>query len=507
MDSSHNYLEVLTMDNDRNAFWQRIARACSRRLNPRSIKGKIFIVFSVAFLSIAALTALNLWNLSTLKERMLLGERYDDLLNNILEMRRFEKNYLIYGDLQSLRESQEYLDRIDVLAGDLAMDLSRLISPEALNAFKTNLRNYRTMAAHLNGGNRASPEELRVIGKSLTDNADHFREIKRSRIHAAILRTSTLPFAFFAILISLMVLVARLIFHGLLKPLDVVMETTQLVGRGDFSPIRYEGIRLQEIAGLLEAFNRMAQELEANQEDLIQTRKIAAIGAFTAGIAHELNNPVNNIALTAESLKEELEGKVEADSMEMLGDILSQAERAADIVKNLLDFSRTEKPAFSEIAPDLILSSAVNLVKNQFKIVGLQFETSVEENLPPIRGNLSNLLQVFTNLLLNAIQASPQGATISMRVALAPAPGYVGFTIQDAGQGIAPEIRHKIFEPFFSTKEVGKGTGLGLAVSYAIVKRHGGRIEVSSEPGQGAAFTVLLPHVAEARNDDFIWGM
>jgi signal transduction histidine kinase len=390
---------------------------------------------------------------------------------------------------------------------DLASDLPQLIGEQAFLTFQANLRNYQQIIEPLAAGDWASPEPLRNLGKILTDDADHFREIKRKRIHAAILRTSTLPFAFFAILISLMFLVAWLISHGLLRPLDVVMETTQLVGKGDFSPIRYDGVRLEEISGLIAAFNRMAQELEARQEDLIQTRKIAAIGTFTAGIAHELNNPINNIALTAESLKEEFEGRVDDEAMEMLSDILSQAERAADIVKNLLDFSRTERPVFSEIAPEQILTSTINLVKNQLKIVGLQFETFVAPGLPAIRGNLGNLQQVFTNLLLNALQATPPGEKISMRVERAQMPGYLSFAIKDSGPGIPPEIQHKIFEPFFSTKEVGKGTGLGLAVSYAIVKRHGGRIEVNSEPGQGATFTVFLPHVMEAKTEAFPWGV
>ena len=302
----------------------------------------------------------------------------------------------------------------------------------------------------------------------------------------------------------LMALVLWIISHGLLKPLDVVMETTRLVGRGDFSPIHYDGVRLEEISGLIDAFNRMAQELEANQEDLVQARKIAAIGTFTAGIAHELNNPINNIALTAESLKEEYAGQMNADGQEMLGDILSQAERAADIVKNLLDFSRTENPVYSKLAPAQILTSTIGLVKNQFKMVGLHLETSVARDLPLIQGNLGNLQQVFTNLLLNAIQATPQGGKIGMHVDRAATPGFINFIVEDTGPGIPQEIQHKIFEPFFSTKEVGKGTGLGLAVSYAIIKRHHGRIEVFSEAGRGTRFTVLLPHIPELNDRDFL---
>ncbi|MGE4559427.1 MAG: ATP-binding protein [Desulfobulbus sp.] len=495
------------METNLGKLGQEMVGAGSRLVNPGSIKGKIFTIFSVAFLSIAALTALNLWNFATLKEQLLLSERYDDLLNNILEVRRFEKNFLIYGDPRSMQESIDYLDRIDTLVADLSQDLTRLTSKQSLDEFQHNLTEYRTMAVGLSVNAKISPAPMRTIGKTLTDDADRFRESKRKRIHAFILRISVLPFAFFVILLSLMLLVVWLISHGLLRPLKVIVDTTRSVGRGDFSPIDYHGVPLEEISGLIQAFNHMAKELEIHQEDLIQTRKIAAIGTFTAGIAHELNNPINNIVLTAESLKEELADETGPENMEMLGDILTQAERAADIVKNLLDFSRTEKPVFSPLDPEQILSTSINLVKNQIKIVGLHFETSVADNLPAICGNLGNLQQVFTNLLLNAIQASPPGATIRMRADYAPKPGFLAFTVRDSGEGIPQEIQHKIFEPFFSTKEVGKGTGLGLAVSYSIVRRHGGTIKVHSEPGKGTTFTVLLPHVGDVADNAFVGGL
>jgi signal transduction histidine kinase len=316
-------------------------------------------------------------------------------------------------------------------------------------------------------------------------------------------RTSLLPFAFFAILLFVMVLVLWLISQGLLKPLDVVMNTTRKVGQGDFSRISYDGVWLEEIAGLIDAFNRMAQELETNQEDLIQTRKIAAIGTFTAGIAHELNNPINNIALTAESFCEEYGERMDASCSEMIRDIMNQADRAAEIVKNLLDFSRTENPVFTILAPAQVLTRSVKLVRNQVRMVGIRLETSVTRDLPMIRGNLGNLQQVFTNLLLNAIQVTPQDGRIGIHVDAEGPPGFVRFIVEDSGPGIPPEAQHKIFEPFFTTKEVGKGTGLGLAVSYSIIKRHGGRIEVFSEEGRGTRFTVLLPAVAEKISRDF----
>ncbi len=487
------------------SFLHQWSQSCVQRLRLGSIKGKILVVFGLTLVLISALTALNYWNLSTLKTRMELSERYDDLLNNILEVRRFEKNYLIYADKQNLSESREYLNRIDTLLADLADDLPLLDGKAAYVNFKNSLLNYRQFVDRISAGESSIPPEMiRTLGKTLTDAADHFRVIKRKRIHTTFLRSLTIPFFVLAILVGLMVLVFQLISEGLIKPLDVVMETTRSLGRGDFSPIHYSGVRLEEIAGLIDAFNQMAQELETNQEDLIQTRKIAAIGTFTAGIAHELNNPINNIALTAESLIEEYGEDIDENCSEMLQDIQSQADRAADIVKNLLDFSRTENPAFSQLDPALIVTSTVSLIKNQFKIANLQLDTSVAENLPEIRGNLGNLQQVFTNLLLNALHATPSGGKIGMHVEMADTAGFIKFTVEDSGAGIPAKVQEKIFEPFFTTKQVGKGTGLGLSVSFAIVKRHGGRIEVFSEPGHGTKISVLLPYVV---NDFAGWSV
>jgi signal transduction histidine kinase len=465
-----------------------------------SIKGRIFLLFAVTFLSIVALTAVNFWNLSTVKARLLLGERYDDLVNDILEVRRFEKNFLLFNDAQSLAESMDYLGRIDALVNSLSGDLSTVAGPQALLRFKEILTTYELRVRSLANDGNADREEMRTLGKSLLDTANAFLKTKRARIHRVIVRTSVLPFALLGIMLLLMVLVIKLISQGLLKPLDVVVSTTQRVARGDFSPIGPRSRELQEIACLIGAFNRMAEELETNQEDLLQARKISAIGTFTAGIAHELNNPINNIALTAESFVEEYAEQVDAEGREMLRDILAQAERAADIVKNLLDFSRTERPAFSKLTPAEVLDSTINLVKNQIKLAGLKLEMTVPVDLPAIHGNLRNLQQVFMNLLLNAIQVSSRGGVIMVTAEPWPE-GFVRFQVRDRGPGIPAHVRQQIFEPFFSTKEVGRGTGLGLAVTYALVKRHGGRIEAANDEKQGAVFSVFLP-VADGRVDE-----
>jgi len=236
-----------------------------KRFSFRSVKGKIFVVFALTFVLIGVLTALNYWNLSTLKTRMVLSERYDDLLNNILEVRRFEKNFLIYADKQSLTESREYLNRIELLMDDLSEDLPLLDGKKTFEDFKFSLLGYRKIIDLTSKGDTISPGKIRTLGKTLTDAATRFRDIKRRRIHATISRNLALPFFVLGILLGLMVLVFWLISNGLLKPLDMVMETTQSVGRGDFSPIHYDGFRLEEITGLIDAFNSMAQESLARQ--------------------------------------------------------------------------------------------------------------------------------------------------------------------------------------------------------------------------------------------------
>jgi signal transduction histidine kinase len=459
-----------------------------------SIKGQIFIIFAATFISVSALTLLNLWNLSTVKSRLFLGERYYDLLNDILEVRRFEKNYLFYGDVASLQEGRDYLAQIDSLVSQLSGDIMHITDRKtfeefqsALNGYEQTLRDYETRS-----GASANREQIRQHGKELTDFADQFLKIKRERIRKAIVKVSILPFAFLGIFLLLMLLVMRLISLGLLRPLGVLQATIQGVARGDYSPTSYDGMHTDEMHDLIGAFNSMAQELEANQEHLLQARKIAALGTFTAGIAHELNNPLNNISLTAETYLEEYAGRMDPGARELINDILSQSERACDIVRNLLDFSRTERPAFSSIEPGEIVRSTVALVKNQIAIAGIKLEVEIPGDLPPVSGDIRTLQQVFMNLLLNAVQAMPDGGAITINVA-APNEEFVRIDIRDTGVGMKPETLQHIFEPFFTTKTVGRGTGLGLAVAYSIVKRHGGRIEVKSEPGEGTVFTVLLP--------------
>ena len=459
-----------------------------------SIKGKILTMFLVAFLVACGLTLLNIWTLSAMRESLNLSERYDDLFNVILEARRYEKNLLIYGGQDSLREGLLYLDQADEALVSLGPDIQRVTGTNGLEIFKHALTAYRRDFTALDDEHDAARDNIRTSGKLLVDMAERVITIKRQQIHKTIFEVSLLPFAYLGVFLVFMAILVKVIAKSLLKPLRMIGRITARVAKGDFSPVDVPEHHIEEVAGLLDALNRMALELTARQEDLLQARKIAALGTLTAGIAHEINNPLNNIMLSAETLAETHSEVLDEDGSEIVQDILTQAERAGDIVRNLLDFSRTEKASFSQLAPDMIMKSSLALLKNQIMISGLTMKVEVPTDLAPVAGNLRHLQQVFLNLLQNAAHATPPGGVIE--VSAADAGDFVRLIVRDTGKGISPEDLPHIFEPFFTTKEVGKGTGLGLSVTYSIVKRHGGSIEVESTPGSGTTFSVLLPKAA-----------
>ncbi|MFA6011538.1 MAG: ATP-binding protein [Desulfobacteraceae bacterium] len=464
----------------------------------QSIRSKLILASCVSFFSLCALTGLNLWSLSHINKLMILSESFGDLANNILEVRRFEKNVFLYYDKESLKEVIVYLDKTDKLVNELASDIIRIIGNRRFKEFKDNLTGYqqnmRQLETSLGEKREFDQEDLRRQGKAMVVFSNELFDLKRSKIHKTINRISMVPFAFLAIFIFLMAMATTLYSKRLLSPLKMLQKKTKQVGGGDFTPIAFKENYNDEISGLIRAFNRMALEIETNQENLLQARKMAALGTFTAGIAHELNNPINNISLTAEAFMEEYSGKLDPAADEMLEDIIVQVERANDIVRNLLDFSHTREATFSELDVKDLLHSTIKLIKNQIKPTGIKLNLLFPESLHPIKGNMRSLQQVFLNILNNANNAMPNGGAIGIR-AENDGRGFVRIDISDTGQGISPESMEHIFEPFYTTKGIGKGVGLGLSVTYSLVKNHGGYISVDSDVGKGTTFSVFIPSV------------
>ena len=220
-----------------------------------------------------------------------------------------------------------------------------------------------------------------------------------------------------------------------------------------------------------------------------------AVGNLTAGVAHELNNPLNNIILTSEVLKDDFENLSQEEILDMINDLVTQGERAQKVVKNLLDFARESETQTDYFGIDKLINDTLELAKNQIKLSKIKLEVKIGENLPPIYGDPELLKQVFLNLFLNAIDAMSGGGLLTVDVAKEKDTGFMAIKIADTGEGIPGHILGSVFNPFFTTKPTGEGTGLGLAVSRGIIENHGGDIEVESVLKEGATFTVHLPIV------------
>jgi signal transduction histidine kinase/HAMP domain-containing protein len=231
--------------------------------------------------------------------------------------------------------------------------------------------------------------------------------------------------------------------------------------------------------------NNMA-ELRETQEQLIQSAKLAAIGELASNVAHEINNPLTSIIGFAELSKEDDDIESIRKSLDI---IEKESLRARDIVKQLLGFARKKPLHLTEVDINVVVKEVVVLSSSQTRMGKVKV---IEEysDIPLTTGDFDQLKQVFLNIITNAIHAMPGGGSLAIRTSTMGE--YILVSFSDTGHGISSEIRHRIFEPFFSTKKE-MGTGLGLSISYRIVQDHLGRIDVESEPGKGTTFTVRLP--------------
>ncbi|CUU00853.1 PAS domain S-box-containing protein [Candidatus Kryptobacter tengchongensis] len=230
-------------------------------------------------------------------------------------------------------------------------------------------------------------------------------------------------------------------------------------------------------------------QIKELEKQIQHSDKLALIGQIAAGIAHEIGTPLNVISGNAEYIMMEMgENNPYKEELET---IISQAERIANLIKQLLEFARPRKPNYTKVNVNNELHHVVELLKHQFEKSNIKLNLKFSEDIPSIYADCSQIHQVFLNIIVNAIQAINQNGVIEIETFAKD--GYVNIKFRDNGVGILPEHIHKIFEPFFTTKEAGKGTGLGLAVSKRIIDEHNGKIEVESTPGKGTVFTVKFP--------------
>ena len=264
----------------------------------------------------------------------------------------------------------------------------------------------------------------------------------------------------------------------------------------------------EKLAAEKASLHQAHEQLKAAQEGLIQSERLAAIGRLTAGIVHDVRNPMTVILGRAQIMQMAMEGSGirELDGLDMIESvehIQQGVEHCNHVINQLLQFARHSAPTVALVSINELLEATASFVSHEVDKAGAQISTRLQRDLPPVALDPNQIKQVFLNILINAVEALREDGHIEITTtaaALANGADAVAVHVADNGQGMTPEVKKRLFEPFFTTKEADSGhggTGLGLSVSYGIVRSHGGTIEVNSTPGEGSTFVVVLPLTPE----------
>jgi signal transduction histidine kinase len=467
-----------------------------------SIRLRIILAFLLIFCFSFGITIGSMIFISRLNAKFEFFTYAKNFAFEVQEARGYEKNFFLYGSKSDLYDALDSIHSASHLLASAPDEIRSIVQQADIKVLTEDLRNYEDLLNQLttklsSPGLQQNPRDaelenlLRSRGHRILSLASDLVNRERQKVHNATWSYMLTAIFLMGINLLAMIWVATELTRQILQPLGRAVKYTQRFAAGDFTPISPQRKYRDEFSDLAIAINHMMYEVKEKQEQLVQSRKMAAVGTLTSGIAHELNNPLNNISLTTEALIDGMGDYSEEQKLRMLQEIFTQVERASGTVRNLLDFTRTEY-RLEPISIQALIQASLKLVNNELQINNIEVETDFAPDLANVRGNFHDLQQVFLNLFLNSIQAMPNGGKLSISVRSDNAK-YLRTDVKDTGCGIPKENLDRIFEPFFTTKEIGKGTGLGLSVIYGVIEKIGGHIKVDSELGQWTKFSVYLP--------------
>lgn len=306
---------------------------------------------------------------------------------------------------------------------------------------------------------------------------------------------------------ALSTLIALWISRQISSPIRNLVNASRQLANGNLDA-KVELTSGDELGKLSYRFNQMAEALRERDERLkeftkrkiMESERLAIVGQLAANVAHEINNPLQGIVTYSSLLLEK--DICDEPSRRNIEKIVTQANRCREIIRGLLDFSRQKKPVKTLTNINALLRGCVSLVENQAQFHNIEIVKNLDDSLPMIVIDPSQIERVFLNLIINAAEAMNGGGTLTLTTNLGMNSKNIEIEVKDTGHGISIENMEKIFNPFFTTKEVGHGVGLGLAISYGIVKEHNGEITVESEIGQGAKFIMSLPIITKVSEED-----
>ncbi len=465
-----------------------------------NIRQKVVIGLIACVLAVGFIGGFSYHYLRTIEVKQHIVEMADDLRDLVLEIRRYEKNYLLYGLEEDFRQNQDYTRQALEQLAKIAPDVQNLRVAGQLETFRQELQAHQRLMQQLAGhlGERGQPdgrgleEQLRTRGKALLDLSKQVVDFERRRILDIINTLKGQLLVSMAVFLGSMSFFTLLVSRKIIRPLRVIESTTRRIALGDFKPLPVLDTR-DETQRVVEAFNRMVAELEKRQDQLVQGKKMSSLGVLTAGIAHQLNNPLNNISTSCQIILEELDQCDVELLRKMLTNVEQEVYRARDIVKGLLEFSRVRDFALKTLPLQDVVQRSIRLISSQVP-PGIDIVEEVPADLI-LELDPQRMQEVFLNLLMNGIQAvkePPGEIRITARPDILRQEAVI--TVEDTGMGIPKEELDRIFDPFFTTKEVGIGTGLGLSIVYGIIERHHGSISVESKEGEGTRFIIRMPY-------------
>ena len=467
------------------------------KISKLTLKQKIILIFIFYALAVVIIGSISYFDLDKINNKLFLLEKSEDFTNNVLQARRYEKNFLLYKNDESFQKTLTYINKSLTILHNLIQQSKYLSTKKELKELNELIPQYKKIFENIeqNFHNQIQKSQfvtrLRIIGRSMVVITKKIVDIEKRQLNNIVnnLKLQLILAIILTILTGFTIFFA--LFRGVFKTLKTVMDAATMIAHGSFDPIPDLKVH-DETKLVIDAFNKMIHELKIHQEQLVQSKKMSSIGTLASGIAHQLNNPLNNILTSAQILKEELPD-IEIEFLDKnLSNIESETLRARDIVRNLLEFSRHQAFKLKPTSLGHLIEKAKILAMSELPS-GISIYLDIKDNIVlPLAGQ--RIQEAILNLVLNAIQAidSPPGK-IFIRCKKDTEKNEAILEVEDTGQGIPEEIQDRIFDPFFTTKEHKDGTGLGLSIVYNIVKKHGGHIKVKSVPGKGSTFIIHLP--------------
>lgn len=468
-----------------------------------SLRHKISFLFLLIMVVNSSIWFMHHFSNSTVLNTLVLIEKKRDLLDTVLEARRYEKNFFLRKNIQDLSQALSYIKKTAEKQEFIEKEFSALMVKNssiqqrtlAIKAYCTKMESLLKLYQH----GSVLPEESLLIqntvtqlGRELTTDIEQVVQKEKRKVFELLDRSRQYLMFSLLTLFSFTVLAAVFLIWKLNRPLKAIEAGIKRIVKGEYDKI--PAIKTgDEFESLALSLNHMIEELDRRKKQLIQAEKMSSLGTLTSGVAHELNNPLNNISTCVQIIQEEIEESNIEYKKKLLTQVEQEITRSRDIIRALLEFSRQSDFSVEPVKFRTLVNNTMHLITGEIP-ANIEVQIDAAQDLDA-RMDPRRIQQVLLNLIINAVFAMKNNNEGILRIEASKnsiADTFI-FKVIDTGQGIKEEHLVKIFDPFFTTREVGKGSGLGLSIIHGIIEQHSGTISVESHIGQGTTFTVSLP--------------